>query len=187
MIIFVGGLIGAGKSTVAKGLAERLGFLYFDLDEVKREVYDRDPENARLLEAGIPVGLQTRAQVYQEAIGRITPLLETHPNVVFDDTLHFRRFRHEMWDAMESLGHQAITVWVRADESVIKQRLTATPREGHVLKDPMPLLDQMMRDFEDFHHSLLMCPNNGALDDTLDDLISLLERIGVLLDHVKKA
>lgn len=43
MIIFVGGLIGAGKSSVAKGLAERLGFLYFDLDETKKRSSGETP------------------------------------------------------------------------------------------------------------------------------------------------
>ncbi|MCP5067736.1 MAG: hypothetical protein GY946_14340, partial [bacterium] len=52
MIIFVGGLIGAGKSSVARGIAQRLGYHYFDLDETKKEVFGRDPVNARLLAEG---------------------------------------------------------------------------------------------------------------------------------------
>lgn len=113
---------------------------------------------------GIPPGLETRAQLYDEAILRITPMLDEHPNIVLDDTLHFRRFRHQLWDAMEDMGLSTITVWVRADEEIILERLRAKPRPGHMLSDPIPLHEQMVRDFEDFNHATVMCPNNGTLD-----------------------
>ena len=47
MIIFVGGIIGAGKSTVATHLASHYGFPYYDVDEVKKEVFSRDPDFER--------------------------------------------------------------------------------------------------------------------------------------------
>ncbi len=184
MIIFVGGLIGAGKSSVARGIAQRLGYHYFDLDETKKEVFGRDPVNARLLAEGIPPDLEIRAELYREAIERVKDLTRVEPNVVFDDTLHFRRFRLMLYDAVHAMGHEFIVVWVRADEQVILKRLAAVPRSGHILADPIPLHEQMVRDFEDFRHSLVMCPNDGELDDTLDDLFALLSNVASLdLDH----
>ena len=180
MIIFVGGLIGAGKSSVARCIADRLDYLYFDLDEIKKEVYGRDPENARKLAAGVPPDLETRAELYREAVARLQPLLQEHPNVVFDDTLHFRRFRQYLYAEMADLGQDFITVWVRADEEVILARLAATPRENHILSDPVPLHEQMVRDFEEFQVPLLMCPNNGALDDTVDAFFAMLDQIRAL-------
>jgi predicted kinase len=177
MIILVGGLIGAGKSSVARRLADRLGYLYFDLDETKKEVYGRDPDNMRKLAQGIAPDLETRAELYREAFARITGLLETHPNIVFDDTLHFRRFRLFLYDEMERIGQDFIMVWVRADEDVIVNRLSSVERENHILSDPIPLHEQMVRDFEDFQVPVVMCPNNGAIDDSVDGLFVLLDRI----------
>ncbi|MEE9417227.1 MAG: ATP-binding protein [Acidimicrobiales bacterium] len=180
MIVFVGGLIGAGKSSVARQLADRLGYYYFDLDEIKRDIYGRDPDNKRKLVEGIPIDLTTRGEVYRTAIAELETLISAHPNVVFDDTLHFRQFRRMLYVAVTDMGQDFIMVWVRASESTILTRLAAAPRLNHVLSDPVPLHLQMVRDFEEFSHCLVMCPNDGALDDTLDDLCSLLGRVGSL-------
>ena len=180
MIIFVGGLIGAGKSSVARCIAERLDYLYFDLDEIKKDVYGRDPDNARKLAEGIPPDLDTRAELYREATVQVRRLLANHPNIVFDDTLHFRRFRQFLYDEMGSIGQDFVMVWVRANEEVILARLSATSRENHILNDPIPLHEQMVRDFEEFQVPLLMCPNNGSLDDTVDEFFIMVDRIRAL-------
>ncbi len=177
MIILVGGLIGAGKSSVARLVAERLGYLYFDLDETKKDVYGRDPDNARKLAEGIPPDMETRAELYREAMRRITDLLDDHPNIVFDDTLHFRRFRQYLYDEMKRIDQDFVAVWVRANEDVILSRLSSTQRDNHILSDPIPLHEQMVRDFEEFQVPLLMCPNNGELHETVDGLFTLIGRI----------
>jgi hypothetical protein len=38
----------------------------------------------------------------------------------------------------------------------------------------------MVRDFEEFQVPLLMCPNNGSLDNTVDEFFIMLDRIRVL-------
>ena len=63
MIIFAGGLIGAGKSTIAKGMAEHFSFPYYDVDEVKKIVYRQDPDFERNIAEGIPYrSVPTRIQ-----------------------------------------------------------------------------------------------------------------------------
>ena len=65
MIIFVGGLIGAGKSTIAKGIASHFDFPYFDVDEIKKVVYRKDPDYEKNLREGIPFRDETRMEVFQ--------------------------------------------------------------------------------------------------------------------------
>ena len=43
MVIFIGGIIGTGKTSLARTLAEKLGIYYYDVDLVKKEVYPTDP------------------------------------------------------------------------------------------------------------------------------------------------
>lgn len=176
MIIFVGGLIGAGKSSVARGLAQHLGYFYFDVDEIKREVFERDPSMEEKILKGIPVDRATREEICRIAVQRVTVLLDTNPNLVFDDTLHFRYFRNWLYDAFTELGQETLMVWVRSSEETTMARLTQA-RINHILKDPIPLRRRMVQDFEDFNHSLVMCPNEGSLEHTLADLCSLLKRI----------
>ena len=54
MIIFVGGLIGAGKSTVARAIAEKYSLYYYDVDEIKKQVFREDPDYQNNMEKGIP-------------------------------------------------------------------------------------------------------------------------------------
>ncbi len=177
MIVLVGGLIGAGKSSVAQRIAERLDYVYFDLDEIKKEVYGRDPANARKLVEGVPPDITTRAELYRVAVAQVTTLLKASPNIVFDDTLHFRRFRQYLYEEMTKLGQDFVPIWVRADEEIILERLRAKPRENHILSDPIPLHEQMLKDFEEFQVPLLMCPNNGLLEETVDALFVLIGRV----------
>jgi hypothetical protein len=41
----------------------------------------------------------------------------------------------------------------------------------------------MVRDFEEFQVPELMCPNNGALDDTVDAFFGMLSRVRSLPGH----
>ena len=69
MIIFVGGGIGAGKSSVAKGLAEHLSLLYYDVDKHKRVIYRQDPDYQNNMDKGIPFCKETRMKVYRKVVG----------------------------------------------------------------------------------------------------------------------
>ena len=66
MIVFVGGIIGAGKSTVAKGLARHFGFPYYDVDEIKKRVFRKDPDYAKNIAEGIPFSDELRREVFRQ-------------------------------------------------------------------------------------------------------------------------
>ena len=80
MIIFVGGGIGAGKSSVAKGLAEHLSLLYYDVDEHKRVIYRQDPDYQRNMDNGIPFCKETPMKLYQKLVSDFAELSKTQKN-----------------------------------------------------------------------------------------------------------
>ncbi len=93
MIVFVGGLIGAGKSTVAKALAAHFSLHYYDVDEVKRHVFNQDPDFDLNMQNGTPFSDETRTQVYSEVVEDLKALSVKHRCIVVDDSLHKRALR----------------------------------------------------------------------------------------------
>lgn len=181
MIIFFGGLIGAGKSTIARRIADHFSYLYYDIDEIKKEVYPNDPDFERNLAEGIMFSDQTRQLVFERVIADLERLVQEHPHIVVDETLHKKNMRHLLYDAALRIAGDFIIVWVRASESVIIERLTAKRRREHLLADPLPLHEAIVRDFEEFNRSVIVCSNNGTVDETVADLVHLLKSVAGLV------
>ena len=180
MIIFVGGLIGAGKSTIAKGLANHFGFPYYDVDEIKKVVYRKDPDFERNIREGITFSDELRIEVFNAVCRDLESLVEREPHVVVDETLHKRETRHVLYDEARRMAGGFIVVWVHADEERIIERLGSKKREGHILDDPLPMHHVLRAEFEDYKRCIIDCPNNGTPDEAIADLVSLIESIGSL-------
>lgn len=170
MIIFVSGLIGAGKSTVARALAEEYDLLYYDVDEIKKTVFRQDPDFAHNMEQGIPFSDATRTSLYDKVIEELKQLSNKHQCIVVDETLHKRDMRHRLFDAAEQFFDGYFVIWVKADEEVIKQRLSSKTRSNHILKDPMTMHNTMLAEFEGFEKPVVVCRNNDDITHTTQDL-----------------
>lgn len=187
MIIFVGGLIGAGKSTVARTLANNFGLYYYDVDEVKKTVFREDPDYDRNMKQGIPFRNSTREKVYEVVIENLKELSEEHKCIVVDEALHKKELRHRLFSAAEKYFNGFFVVWVKASEEVITQRLETNVRKNHILKDPMKMHKTMLNEFEGFEQCVLICRNNTSIEDTMIELrrfFSAIFRFGKLSSKV---
>ena len=180
MIIFVGGIIGAGKSTVAQKLASHYDIPYYDVDEVKKTVFRKDPDFERNIREGIPFSDELRREVFEQVFSDLEALVDEHPNIVVDETLHKREIRHFLYDEARRIAGGFIVIWVQAREEVILDRLGAQKRSGHLLDDPLPLHNAFKRQFEEYNRCIIDCPNNGAIEDTVGDLVNLIDNISIL-------
>lgn len=184
MIIFVGGIIGAGKSTVARALAARFEFPYYDVDEVKKEVFRKDPEFERNVSEGIPFGDELRREVFRRVFRDLETLVSEHPHIVVDEALHKREIRHSLYEEADRIAGGFIVIRVQAREDVILERLASQERAGHFLSDPMPLHNAFRREFEEYDRCIIDCHNNHSAAETVADLVHLFEnvtRLGGLL------
>lgn len=170
MIIFVSGLIGAGKSTVARAIADKYALLYYDVDEIKKTVFRDDPNYDHNMKNGIPFCDATRTKLYDKVVKELRNLSTDHPSIVVDETLHKRKMRHRLFEAAEKYFGGYFVVWVKADEAVIRQRLTATKRSGHILKDPMSMHNTMLAEFDGFEQPVVVCRNNHNIAETMHDM-----------------
>ncbi len=173
MIIFVGGLVGAGKSTIAKRLATEIGCLYYDADEIKKQVFSQEPDYDLNLREGIPFSDEARVKVFDCVIEDLKELRASHEHLVVDETLHRRELRHRLYHAAEDIYGDFLVIWVRADEGVIVNRLEANKREGHFLDDPLAMFESFRRQFENFNRSVIVCNNNGTPKEAVTSLKQL--------------
>ena len=180
MIIFVGGVIGAGKSTVARGLAAHFSFPYYDVDEIKKDVFRQDPDYERNIAEGIPFNDELRREVFRRVFADLEVLIGEHPHIVVDETLHKREIRHFLYDEARRIAGGFIVIWVQAREEIIIERLGAKKRTGHLLDDPLPLHNAFKREFEEYNRCIIDCPNNGTVDESIADLVHLIDSIAEL-------
>jgi len=182
MIIFVGGLIGAGKSTIAQGLAEHFAIPYYDVDQVKKLVYREDPDFEKNIVEGIPFSDDLRREVFRRVFADLEQLIAQNPHIVVDETLHKRNIRHFLYAEARRISGDFIVIWVQARKEVILKRLGGKKRSGHLLNDPMPLHDAFAREFEDYDRCIIDCHNNGSAEETVADLVHLIRSSASLAD-----
>jgi predicted kinase len=184
MIIFVGGIIGAGKSTVAKGLATHFNFPYYDVDEVKKRVFRQDPNYEKNIAEGIPFSDELRRDVFKRVFSDLEKLVVESPHIVVDETLHKRDIRQPLYAEAERIAGGFIVIWVQAREDVILKRLGARKRDNHFLDDPLPLHNAFKREFEEYDRCIIDCHNNGSVEETISDLVTLFDRAAVIAKAV---
>jgi len=177
MIIFVGGVIGVGKSSVAKGLAEHLDVAYYDVDEHKRVIYRQDDDYDYNMQHGIPFSEETRLKVFEKVVEDFAELSQQHAHLVVDETLHKKSLREHLFAGAQEHFGGYIVVWVKASEDVILRRLTDHAREGHLLKDPVSMHRAFLKEFEPFDESIVVCHNNDKLEETIATINKLFDNI----------
>jgi gluconate kinase len=180
MVIFVTGLVGVGKSSIAKLLSDRLSIHYYDIDEVKKAVYPQDPDFERNIKEGIPFKEETRLKVFQKVAADFSYLAENHKHLIVDETLHLGRLRRILLDAARACFGGYVIILVKADEAVIKQRLGSQDRKDHILTDPLKMYRSFAKEFENFDERHIVCENIGSIEEAADSLVSLIRGLASL-------
>ncbi len=172
-VIFVGGLIGTGKTSLAKALAQKLGIPYCDVDKFKKEVYPTDPNYEYNLKNNIPFSDATRTKTFNRVVEEFDELSKNNKYIVVDETLHKKSLRKILFEGAKKYFGEYIVVWVRADEVIIKERLNSVPRDGHILKDAFGMYMSFKKEFEEFESPDIVFYNNGILEDSANQLTEL--------------
>jgi len=180
MVIFVAGLVGVGKSSIARRLAERLAIHYYAIDDVKKVIYPQDPDFEQNITNGIPFKEETRLKVFQKVVTDFSHLAQNHKHLVVDEALHLRRPRQVLFDAAKTLFGGYVIIWVKSGEAVIEQRLKSKDRKDHILKDPLKMYRSFVKEFESFDGCHIVCENNGSLEEATESLVSLIKNLAAL-------
>jgi aminoglycoside phosphotransferase family enzyme/predicted kinase len=119
-LVLVGGLPGTGKTTLARGLAERAGFIVFRSDVVRKELAGLPPEQPGPPELYAP---DWTGRVYDECLRRAERSVFDGQRVIVDASFHREDDRRRFLDAARAWGVAGLFLHCDADPAVVADRL----------------------------------------------------------------
>ncbi len=124
-LLLVGGLMGTGKSTLARALQEELGWTLISSDTTRKELADLAPSEPRHDAYG--AGLYTsawNARVYQRMLDQASSLLASGKSVLLDATFNQRAYRHAASQEAALHGSTLVFIECQCPREIALQRLT---------------------------------------------------------------
>jgi gluconokinase len=118
MIVIVMGVVGAGKTTIGRLLAEKLGWEFADADDF------HPPQNVEKIRRGIPLNDDDRWPWLERLRAAIIEWIAEGRNVVLACSALKRSYRQEL-----EVGPEVRFVYLKGSAALIAQRLRS--REGH--------------------------------------------------------
>jgi cytidylate kinase len=194
MVVAIDGPAGAGKSTVARALAQALGFTYLDSGAMYRAVARQSlrsgnppAEEARALDTALLSSPDIRTPEVSEAASQVAT------NVAVRDALVLRQ--RELMSEGNWVAEGRDIGTVVAPDAAVKVFLTADPAERarrraeELGADPQVVLrDQTLRDEQDRsreHSPLQAAPGAIEVDTTGLSIDQVVEKISALVDEAR--
>ncbi len=119
------GVSGSGKTSVGKGLAQKLGWDFFDADEFHPD------ENIAKMAAGIPLNDSDRAPWLAVLHQLLSSTLKTNRHPILACSALKHKYRVQLMDGLAGLE----LLYLKGNYDLIWSRMSA--REGHYMKPEM--------------------------------------------------
>lgn len=176
MLIAIAGTIGAGKSTVARAVSQRLGIPFHAIDNDKRAVGATHPHFARWVAESTPFPDDFRVAVFGRALLRIAELAQDHQHVIVEETFHRSHIREPFFEAGAAALNGIVLIEIAVDRGVALAHLAqrAGDEKNHLAGPAM--YDAFQTIAEPFARVDLTVANNGDLSDTVDQVCAFLQQ-----------
>ena len=79
-------MIGAGKSSIAREVSQRLDIPLYSIDDDKKIIYKQHPQYEYFLKNHIPFPDETRRKTFEASLGRLLKLAKKHKHVIVEET-----------------------------------------------------------------------------------------------------
>jgi aminoglycoside phosphotransferase family enzyme/predicted kinase len=123
-LVLVGGLPGAGKSTLAQGLADQAGFRLIRSDLVRKELAKISPTDSAPSAFGEGIySPEWTTRTYAECLHRAEILLFQGRRVIVDASFSQEKNRQTFVQAAQRLGVPVLFLLCQADPEIVRQRL----------------------------------------------------------------
>lgn len=179
-LVVVGGLIGTGKSMLARALADRLGAVWLRTDEIRLKEFARFRQPG----AGFSDGLyapRVSEMVYQRLIQRAGALIRQGRSVVCDGTFSRAEGRHALRRIAKRAGASFYFFECTAPRHVAMQRVGRRLIAKRDLSEARPEhYDRLQCGFEPVRGPEISCwkrvPTTGAPEHAVQDALVSLRR-----------
>jgi hypothetical protein len=180
MLLVVCGVMGTGKTTLAKALAKELALPHVQSDRVRKEMAAGDRS------AGYGKGPYTEEadeRVYAEMIHRADPILARGGSVVLDATFKRKALREKVAALARRWGVDMLLIQCTCPASAALARLDRRTRSGRSLSDGRPeLYDEQVRQFEPMDDQppgrLLTLDTQPPVPDLVNQVLKVLAERG---------
>lgn len=174
MLIVIAGLVGAGKSTIARKVSERLSIPFYSIDDDKVKTGKKYPQFQHWIENSIPFPDEFRIQVFKSTLQGLRKLAKKHSHAIVEETFHKKAIRKPFFkEAGEIFGGITLT-YVKTDEKFIKERLDLrTKKENHIVGYGMYL--SFKPKFEHFDKIDYTFINNKNFEESLAEYLRFLK------------
>ena len=174
MLIVIAGLIGAGKSTIAKELSKRLSIPLYSIDDDKKRVYKTHPQYEHFLTNHIPFPDETRKKTFDVSLDGLRKLAKKHKHAIVEETFHKKRLRDPFFKEAKKIFGGMILVLAKVDNQLMKERLDKREREeDHMVGFGMYL--SFKKQWESFEKVDYEFVNEGDFDENMNQLVNFLK------------
>jgi gluconokinase len=163
-LFLVMGVSGSGKSTIAKGLAERLGISFMEADDY------HPAANIEKMRASIPLTDEDRRPWIDALCAALVKITGEGQRVALACSALHKRYREELRGAVPA----NMLIYLKGSESLIIQRVAA--RQGHFM--PVTLLDSQFAALEEPtpDENPIIISIEGTPVETLNELMKTLAK-----------
>lgn len=136
MLICLGGFLGSGRKILARGLAQKRGFHYYDLDQKKIHEFVPDASGSMMSVVRGGQSDEMRMLTYKHALAEFPSLAKMHPDMVMDDAFHRDAPRDYFFSEAKKYFKDVVFVWIESDDAGAEGRIRAMI-ERKMIKGPL--------------------------------------------------
>lgn len=154
MLVLVCGLPGAGKTTVAGDVVDRVGAVRIRTDVVRKDLFEEPTYSDAETD-----------EVYESVRQRADAALAAGDDVVLDGTFREREFRAPAYRLAAEHDVDYVVLKVEADDDVVRKRIRQ--REDDASDADVSVYEHYRDRFEPIEVEHVVVDNSGSLEATL--------------------
>lgn len=179
-LTLVGGTPGTGKTTVASGIADRLGMVVLSSDRIRKELVGIDPETSAAAPYGTGIYSPAHtARTYDELLDRARRLLGLGESVVLDASWLSPAHRDAAREVARTTHSDLHEIVCQAPAATAMQRLAARRSTAHVTSDADAAVATTMAEAQPPWPEAFVLDTSRPLPDSLDEAVGRLRPVRV--------